>query len=278
MRNLLARFSLATLIAAVLSVAAFAQRVAILTPEGNAQALEIAERFEAPFADKFKLIDRSMAASAFRSSTPESPFNMTADQAKNVANAVGCDAFVLLKTETLRRSSFDRPEYYESYLAIYGVNGRSGQLVEWQLSTFKENDPAAASKRLAEAAPEIARIFAANLVTSGTHRTERPPMETINVDQTDKDLKQPTPYRRIKPVYTATAYLYGIRGTVDIEADIDDTGKILRTAIVRWAGFGLDDAVDEAVRAMNWRPAMRGGKALPMRVLLRYNFSKIEKE
>jgi len=29
---------------------------------------------------------------------------------------------------------------------------------------------------------------------------------------------------------------------------------------------------------MNWRPGERGGKPLPMRVLLRYNFTKIEKE
>jgi hypothetical protein len=36
--------------------------------------------------------------------------------------------------------------------------------------------------------------------------------------------------------------------------------------------------VTDAVRAMNWRPAMRGGKPLPMRVLLRYNFTKVEKE
>jgi hypothetical protein len=48
--------------------------------------------------------------------------------------------------------------------------------------------------------------------------------------------------------------------------------------IVRWAGFGLEEAVERAVRSMNWRPAMRNGKALPMRVLLRYNFRKVEKD
>jgi hypothetical protein len=52
----------------------------------------------------------------------------------------------------------------------------------------------------------------------------------------------------------------------------------MRTQIVRWAGYGLDEAVTETVRRMNWRPATRGGKALPIRVLLRYNFKKIEKE
>ena len=72
--------------------------------------------------------------------------------------------------------------------------------------------------------------------------------------------------------------MYGVSGTVDIEADIDETGKISRTSIVRWAGYGLDESVERAVRTMNWRPAMRSGKPLPMRVLLRYNFTKIEKD
>ena len=40
----------------------------------------------------------------------------------------------------------------------------------------------------------------------------------------------------------------------------------------------LEESVEKAVRAMNWRPAMRNGSALPMRVLLRYNFTKVEKE
>jgi hypothetical protein len=49
-------------------------------------------------------------------------------------------------------------------------------------------------------------------------------------------------------------------------------------AITRWAGFELDESVAKAVRSMNWRPAERNGKPLPVRFLLRYNFKKIEKD
>ena len=93
-----------------------------------------------------------------------------------------------------------------------------------------------------------------------------------------KNFRSPLPYRRLSPQYTTTAYLYSVAATVDIEVDFDETGKILRTEIVRWAGFGLDEAVTETVRKMNWRPATRAGKPLPIRVLLRYNFKKIEEE
>ena len=93
-----------------------------------------------------------------------------------------------------------------------------------------------------------------------------------------KNFRSPVPYKRIKPEYTGVAYLYGIAATVDILLDLDEKGNILRTEIVRWAGYGLDEAVTDAVRKMNWRPAERAGKPLPLRVLLRYNFKKVEKE
>jgi hypothetical protein len=69
-----------------------------------------------------------------------------------------------------------------------------------------------------------------------------------------------------------------VAATVDIEVDLDAAGQVLRTEIVRWAGFGLDEAVTTAVRAMNWRQAERSGKPLPIRFLLRYNFRKVDKE
>jgi hypothetical protein len=86
------------------------------------------------------------------------------------------------------------------------------------------------------------------------------------------------PYLRIKPEYTNTAFLYDVKATVDAEVSIDAGGNVKRVDIVRWAGFGLDEAVIDAVNKMNWRRGERNGKPLAMRVLLRYNFTKIEKD
>jgi hypothetical protein len=52
----------------------------------------------------------------------------------------------------------------------------------------------------------------------------------------------------------------------------------MRIGITRWAGYGLDESVIKTINEMQWRAASREGKALPIRVLLRYNFKKIEKE
>jgi TonB family protein len=72
------------------------------------------------------------------------------------------------------------------------------------------------------------------------------------------------------------ANLYAVTATVDATVDLDETGKVLRVEITRWAGYGLDESVEETIRKMQWRSATRDGKPLPIRVLLRYNFKKIE--
>jgi TonB family protein len=93
-----------------------------------------------------------------------------------------------------------------------------------------------------------------------------------------KNFRAPVPYRRLKPAYTRTAYLYDITATVEATVDLDEKGQITNLAITRWAGYELDESVEKAVRSMNWRPAERSGKSLPIRFLLRYNFKKIDKD
>jgi TonB family protein len=93
-----------------------------------------------------------------------------------------------------------------------------------------------------------------------------------------RNFRPPLPYKRIRPDYTKIANLYGVEATVDAEIDVDENGKILNIEIVRWAGFGLDESVAETIRKMQWRAASRDGKTLPVRVLLRYNFKKIEND
>jgi outer membrane biosynthesis protein TonB len=44
--------------------------------------------------------------------------------------------------------------------------------------------------------------------------------------------------------------------------------------LARWAGFGLDQAALDTARQLHFFPAMRDGVAIPLRVLLRYNFRR----
>jgi TonB family protein len=87
-------------------------------------------------------------------------------------------------------------------------------------------------------------------------------------------LRLPRPYRRLMPGYPETAAVAEAEGTVDVLIDLDAGGEVMRVEVVRWAGFGLDEATVENVRRLHFFPAMRDGVAIPIRVLLRYNFRK----
>lgn len=261
---------------------AHAQKIAVLTPEKSGLSESFAENFKTSLAPNFKILNSSLSEAAFLSAGVEKPFNMTTDTAKIVGEAIGCDFFLLVKSANLHRFSLEKKEYFESYAAVYAVSARTGRLVFWKLQSFNGFDEKAAEKLLFESTAELAKEISARLpqvfkaeLTEKRAKFEEVPLE----DSPDaKNFRSPLPYRRISPQYTSIANLYSVAATVDAEVDFDENGAILRVEIVRWAGFGLDESVAETVRKMNWRPASRNGKPLPIRVLLRYNFKKIDKE
>jgi hypothetical protein len=270
---------------AVLYASASAQnnlKIAVLTPEKNAQSESFAEKLATSLSEKFKVLDSSLSETAFLSANAEKPFNMTAEEARIIGAAIGCEFFLLVKSENLRRYSFEKKEYFESYTAVYAISSRTGRLVLWKLKSFNGDDPKTADRLLFDSTNDIAKEISEKLPAIAKEELSEKPAKPEEIPDPNspaaKDFRAPLPYRRRSPQYTATANLYGIAATVDIEVDFDASGTILRTEIVRWAGFGLDESVTETVRQMNWRPATRNGKPLPIRALLRYNFKKIEKE
>lgn len=265
---------------AAFSSAAAAQRIAVIAPENSPHSDRYAEAVSEHLSTSVKVLDRSLSEAAFRSVEFADTFNLSTAEAKRIGAVIGCDYFLLIRTGNLRRTSYERPEYYEAFAAVYLVSSRTGKLVFWKLNSFEADTTAHADKLLFDSpggmTTEITDKLAANKVDANV----RPDMEEApDADSSiAKDFRAPMPYKRIKPEYTRIAYLFGVRATVDIEVDIGITGEVMRAEIVRWAGFGLDESVTDAIRKMNWRPAMRKDKPLPMRVLLRYNFVKIEKE
>jgi hypothetical protein len=265
------------------SAAALGQRVGIIAPNSNVKTEIYVNALSPKFEGRAAVLDRSLVQSAFISQNIENAFNLSTSDAKRLASAIGCDYLLIIKAETLRRASFSRDDYFEAFAALYLVSGRTGRLGKWELKSFEESSQAKADTSLLNSSRSTAdELIAAMRTASESERNEpsRPSIE--EVPDTDspaaKNLRPPVPYKRIKPEYTQSASLYNVRAVVELEADIAATGEVTRTEVVRWAGFGLDESVMNTVRAMNWRPAMRDGKPLPMRVLLRYNFLKVEKE
>lgn len=264
-----------------LLLSAHAQKVAVLTPDKTARSQAFAVELEKFLSPDYKILDASLSEAAFAAGVYENSFNLSTAEAKTIGARVGCHYFLLIKYETLRRSSFKREAYYESYAVVYAVSARTGNLVFWKLNSFEAAQPSESEKKLFDSGRALAKEISG--VLRAANNREIKPSDDRTIDEPPAEnspeagnFRPPLPFRRIKPEYTAQANFYNVEATVDILVDVDETGKILKTEIARWAGYGLDESVAEAVRKMNWRPAERGGKTLPMRILLRYNFKDIE--
>ena len=276
------RGSLIVFLTLCVTLATTAQRIAVLTPDNSPGSQAFAERVEAALADRIKLIDGSMAASAFNAAGLKTPFNLTTEEAKRVGHAIGCEFFVLVRSAVQRRSSFERPEYYEAYAAVFLVSARTGRLVSFVNDDHVGDKPQIASGELDRSIPSLAEQIASTAKRTQASELDEaaPPWIDEPPDPASpaaKGFKAPVPFRRLKPDYSNEAALYDVTATVDILVDLSSDGKVVRTDVTRWAGYGLDESAVAAIRSMNWRPAERDGKFLPMRFLVRYNFKKPDK-
>jgi hypothetical protein len=265
----------------VLSLGILAQRVAIVAPERAAHDLSYVSDLSRHFGSRIRLLDPDLADTAFRSTTIESPFNMTVSEARTVSSVIGCEYLLIVRSGEQRRTALSRSDYFEAFAFLFLIDGRSGELVRWQRVSFEAGTQLGASGELTRALPDTADLI---VKTISDHRTT-PKIPPAHIEEVPAEgsaravgLKPPIPYRRFRPEYTETAFLYGVRATVDAEADVGVDGSIIAVRFVRWAGFGLEESVEKAIRQMNWRPAMRNTTPLPMRILLRYNFTKVDKK
>lgn len=257
-----------------------AQRTAILQPDPTAAVDGFASRVRSHLTSNFKVLDDQLAESAYRSVAVAEPFNLSTAEARSIGIVIGADSFIILRSNVQRRAEAGSQPYFEGFAVVYVVASSSGSLIHWTLESVRGASETDAREKLVTAAPKLADEIAAALRSK--HRTSTRDPKFTDVPNEDsplaKGLRTPVPYRRMRPTYTELAGNYGVRATIDIEVDVDADGTIARTSIERWAGFDLEESVEKTVRSMNWRPAERDGKTLPMRILLRYNFTKIEKD
>lgn len=258
---------------------AFSQKIAIIVPEKNSHS----EKISGEIAEKLNVMDSDLVEMALKSQSFENIYNLSLEEAKRLGTAIGCDFFIILKSENLRRTSFAKPLYFDSYTAVYLVSSRTGRLVFWTLKSFESETVISADAQLFSSIPNLIDTLKAQIKTINQieiAESAPPQIEELPEENSPeaKNFKSPLPFRRMVPVYKRLANLYGIAATVDALIDLDENGKITRLEITRWAGYDLDESVKETIQKMNWRPASRNGKTLPIRVLLRYNFKKIEKE
>jgi TonB family protein len=214
--------------------------------------------------------------------------NLSLAEARDLGAALGSDFFLAGDAQTLRRSPSTGQPYFESYASVFVVSARTGKLVVWQRPNFRAATPEAAEQSLLSELMSAERRHKIALAIRRAHEDERghrtlaldrqiPIIEAAPDDEKKAEedgLRLPRPFRRLVPAYPDSAAEAEAEATVDVLADIDAKGEVTRVEIARWAGFGLDESTVDTVKRINFFPAMRNGVAIPLRVLLRYNFRK----
>lgn len=234
------------------------------------------------------VLDRDQGRAASAGSGYAGSINLSVGEARDLGAALGSEFFILGDAQTLRRSPSTGPIYFESYASIFLVSSRTGRLIFWERPNVKASTAAAAEESLlAQLSKDDLRLrlIIAMRRAREDERGERdvtsdrqvPVIEAAPDDDklAEADgLRLPRPYRRLVPAYPETAANAEAEATVDVLVDLDAEGEVKRVEVARWAGFGLDQATIETVQRLHFFPAMREGVAIPIRVLLRYNFRK----
>ncbi|HEX8634453.1 MAG TPA: TonB family protein [Pyrinomonadaceae bacterium] len=238
----------------------------------------------------FDLVNRAQSRAAARGVGYAGSLNLTLAEARDLGAAIGCDFFFTGEAQTLRRTSIARPDYFESYASLFLVSARTGRLILWEHVTFESAAPDEAEKRLlAELRARAARYADAIAEARAGERSERLTARARGAEDAFEELPEegspaainfraPQPYRSLRPAYPAAAARAAVEATVDALVEVDAAGEVKDIEIVRWAGYGLNEAVTTTVRQLHFRPATRGGRAVPVRVLLRYNFRRPNEE
>lgn len=214
--------------------------------------------------------------------------NLTVSEARDLGSALATEFYILGDAQTLRRSSFEAPVYFESYCSIFLVSARTGRLILWERPSFESPEATNAEAKLSQYLSDDA--FARRLigVIKKSHEDERVQRTVLTasaeaiIDEAPEDekaaeaqgIRAPRPYRRLRPEYPQTAARADAEATVDVLVDVGADGEVGDVQIARWAGFGLDESTIATVRQLHFFPAMKNGTPIPMRVMLRYNFRK----
>jgi TonB family protein len=232
--------------------------------------------------------DPDLSRAAAKGVGYQGSLNLTVNEARDLGAALAAEFYILGDAQTLRRSSFETPVYYESYCSMFLVSTGTGRLLWWERPTFQDAQATRAEAALSQylSSETFTRRLVA--VIKKSYEDERIQRTVLNAsaeavieEAPDNEkaaeaegLRVPRPYRRLRPEYPQSAARADAEATVDVVVDVGADGEVSDVQVVRWAGFGLDESTVATVRELHFFPAMKNGSPIPMRVLLRYNFRK----
>jgi len=86
-------------------------------------------------------------------------------------------------------------------------------------------------------------------------------------------LVPPEVLQRVDPVYPERALAEQRTGEVVLQLDIDELGNVTAASVAQGAGFGMDEAAQQAALQLTFKPAMRANTPIKSRILYKMTFN-----
>lgn len=288
------RLFLITGLLALLAANAHAQNatVSVLDFGTTPFAQKTTDTLRASLRKDLSVADPDLTRAAATGGAYSGSLNLSVSEARDLGAVLGTEFYVLGDAQTLRRSSFSKPAYYESYCSLFVVSARTGRLVMWIRPSVQKDELAPAEDGLSQELSNGETAYRIKIAINRAREDEHvqrsiiaPASEPLIEDAPEDEkaaevqgVRLPRPYRRLRPEYPDSAARADAEAVVDVLVDVRADGEVGDVQIARWGGFGLDENTVATVRQMHFFPAMKNGTAIAMRVLLRYNFRKPPRE
>ncbi len=121
--------------------------------------------------------------------------------------------------------------------------------------------------------PEARFALSAGTVASGPALATPEPAASANASSApptafgEGDVDAPARLRATSPLlYPPAARSAVLETDVALEIVVDATGRVVSARMLSRAGYGLDEAALRAIRDYRFSPALRGGRAVPVRM------------
>jgi TonB family protein len=258
-------------------------RIAFVGFTGNNES-----KIEKSFLEKLALdrrailIDESQIKFALKGLGYKESLNVSIEEARRTGAVIGCDFFIIGKTDAALRSETANESHGESVIGLMLVDSRSGKLAVFDFILEKAANIEAAQSKAAQTLASRVNLYVDRMNEFRTAFESFVPVSNQSIeDMPDTEsamavgFKAPEFINRVKPDYTEEATHADIIATVEANVVFKENGEVGEIEMVRWAGFGLDESAVRAIRQLKFKPATRDNKAINVRALIRYNFRRV---
>ncbi len=120
--------------------------------------------------------------------------------------------------------------------------------------------------------PFLAVVAALSLASTSMAGSARQAAETP-VYLAGGDVSAPVLVKQVKPQYTQEAMRARVQGVVTLECVVQPDGSVGEARVTKALNPGLDEEALKAVRQWRFKPGLKDGKSVPVRITLEMTFT-----